>query len=135
MPRAHSRDAAFAWPVGVAFAGSGIHDLDPVLPIGVADQHGDGGAECFAGANAGEELDAVGLDLHASSAPVALLATCEVDVDISGEQWKAGRDAFEDRNERGSVRLAGGGEAEHWEIENAKVAERCGRLGECLGRG
>ncbi len=44
---------------------------------------------------------------------VALLAAGELGVDVGGEQRESGGDAFENGDERLSVRLAGGGEADH----------------------
>ena len=40
----------------------------------------------LAGANAGEELDLVGLDLHAAAAAVALLASRQLVVDVGGQE-------------------------------------------------
>ena len=40
------------------------HDVFPVGPVAVGDQHGDGRAQRLAGADAGEPLDLVALDLH-----------------------------------------------------------------------
>ena len=59
-----------------------------------------------------QELDRVALDLHAAAAAVALLAAGELGVDVGGEQGEPGRHAFEHRDERGTVRFAGGGEAD-----------------------
>src|SRR6185437_8796461 len=92
---------------------SGGHDLLPVLPVAVPDQHGDRGTERLAGPNAGEELDGVLLDLHAASAAVALLPARELGVDVSGGEWKAGRHAFENAHECRAVGFAGGGETNH----------------------
>src|SRR5207247_10612040 len=54
--------------------GSGIrfwrHDVLPVPPVAVPDQHGDGGAEGLAGTNAVQPLDVIGLDFHARAAAV-----------------------------------------------------------------
>ena len=73
--------------------GAGIHDLLPVLPVAIVDQHRDRRAERLAGANAGEKFDRVLLDLHAAPAAVALLAARELGVDVVGEQRQA-RPAF-----------------------------------------
>ena len=88
---------------GVALAGRGIHDLLPVLPVAIMDQHRDRRPERFAGAHAGEEFDGVLLDLHAASAPIALLATRELNVHVVREQRQASGNPFHDRNECGAV--------------------------------
>ena len=82
----HPRDMPLAQPVLVGLAGGWIHDIRPVLPIAVAHQHGDRRSQSFARANAGEELDAIGFDLHATPATVALLPTRELGIDIGYEQ-------------------------------------------------
>src|SRR5690606_37008772 len=65
--------------------GLGPHAPDPVLVVAVHDRHRDGAAEGLATAHAAQDAHAVGLDLHAAAAPVALLTTGEVTVDVRGE--------------------------------------------------
>ena len=129
MSRASSRSylsmpVRSAWPgrtrvtarlrgVGIALARRGIHDLLPVLPVAIVDQHRDRRAERLAGAHAGEELSVVLLDLHAPPAAVALLAARELDVDVLGEEWQARGHSFENGHERVPVGFAGGCEAQH----------------------
>ena len=62
-------------------------------------------------AQAGEHLDPVLLDLLPRRAAVALLAALQVGVDRVAVELEPGREAGDDRDERGPVRLAGGGEA------------------------
>lgn len=76
-------------------------------------EHRDRGAECFTGPYTGLKLNAVGFDLHAAAASIPLLSSRELRVDVVGKQRHAGRQSFENRDERGSVRFAGGGEAQH----------------------
>ena len=74
-----------ATPQGIG-GGIGLrcHDVLPVLPVAIPDQHGDRGAEGFAGADAGEPLDAVGFDLHARAAAVPALAALQLGVHVGG---------------------------------------------------
>src|SRR2546430_11579671 len=44
------------------------HDVLPMLPVAVPDEHGDGRAQRLAGAPAGEPFDLVGLHLYAGAA-------------------------------------------------------------------
>ena len=60
----------------------------------------------------GEHLDAVLLDLLPRRAAVALLPPLEVGVDRVAVELEPGGQPGEDRDERGAVRFAGGGEAE-----------------------
>jgi len=121
VPWSHARDSAFPRGTGdLAFARRGIHDLFPVFPVPIADEHGDRAANRLARAHAGQELRGVALDLHASSAPVPLLSAREVGVDVRSKQWDARRHPFEDADERLPVGLTSGGEAKHW---------KCGRIG------
>jgi hypothetical protein len=112
MSRAWARDRAapLAW---IALAEPGVHDLLPVRPVPVANEHGDRRSERLTRADAGEQLDGIVLDLHAPAAAVPLLAAGQVRVDISGNERHAGGHPLEDADERRPVGLAGGGEAEH----------------------
>ena len=73
-------------------------------------------------AEAREDLDLVGLDLLPGAAPVALLAPPEVGVDRRAVEDEAGREARDDRHERGPVRLAGGRERERHGPKGRPVA-------------
>jgi hypothetical protein len=68
-------------------------------------------------AEAGEHLDGVGLDLLARRAAVALLAAAEVGVDRLAVEHESRRQAGEDGDERGTVRLARGGEVERHDVK------------------
>ena len=104
MSRANARDGATAErAICVLLARSRVHDLPPVLPVAVAHEHGDGPTERLAGAHAGEQFHGVALDLHASPAAVALLATRQVGVHVRGEQGKPGGHSLEDGDERRAV--------------------------------
>ena len=91
MSRTHPRDLPLPGAVGVAVARSRVHDLEPVLPVAVTDQHRDRRAERLAGAHARQELDAIRFDLHAASSAVPLLSAGEVSVDVGGQQGDTGR--------------------------------------------
>src|SRR6185312_3656263 len=97
--------------LGITLAQGGIHDLLPILPIAVGNEHRDWGANRRASSHAGQNLDSVLLDLHASAAAVALLPTREIDVDVLRGNRKAGGHALEDAHESWSVRFAGSGKA------------------------
>jgi hypothetical protein len=83
--------------------GRDVHRLLPVLPVAIADQHGDGAAERVALAHAAQDLRRVHLDLHAAAAAVAELPPTKVageDVLIDGQ---ARGEAFHRRHQRLSV--------------------------------
>ena len=88
------------------------HDVFPVGPVAVGDEHGDGGAERLAGADAGEPLDVVALDLHPRAAAVALHPAGEVAIDPLGGDRQPGGQALDEGDERLAVRFAGGGETQ-----------------------
>ncbi len=81
----------------------GIHDVLPVRPVAVSNVHRDRGPERLAGADAGEELHGIVLDLHAPAAAVALLPSRQFGVDVGGQERHAGGHPFEDADERGAV--------------------------------
>ena len=90
----------------------GVHPLLPVGVVAVGDEDGDRAAEGAAVADAGADLDRVGLDLHPAAAAVAELAPRHVAVERLAVELEPGRHALDDRDEPGPVRLAGGGETE-----------------------
>ena len=90
----------------------GVHPLLPVRVVAVGDQQRDRAAEGAAVADAGADLDRVGLDLHPAAAPVAELAARHVAVERLAVELQPGGHALDDRDEPGAVRLPGGGEAE-----------------------
>src|SRR5262249_57036774 len=84
----------------------GIHGLAPVLEIAVADAEREWGPRGAAAPEAGQHLDCVLLDLHAPAAAVAHLAPRKVAVDGRTVELEPGRQAIQDGDQRGSVRLA-----------------------------
>ena len=87
--------------------------LGPVLPVFVADEDGDGRADGAGVADSGDDFGAVGFDLHAPAAAVALLAPPELAVDgierygyACGKSGQRGHQAF-------AVGLAGGLKSQH----------------------
>jgi hypothetical protein len=64
--------------------------------------------------NAAEYLGAIGLDRHAPAAPVPALTTAELDGDLVDVDRQSCRHSIEDRDERLTVRLAGGQKSQHW---------------------
>ena len=91
----------------------GRHHVPPVLVVAVPDDQGDRAAEGHPVADAGEDLDGVGLDLHAAAAAVAALAAAEVGVDGGAVHGDARGQAVHHHGERGAVGLAGVEEAQH----------------------
>ena len=63
-------------------------------------------------ADAGADLDRVGLDLHPPAAAVAELAARHVAVERLAVELEPGGHALDDRDQPGAVRLACGREAE-----------------------
>src|SRR6266704_3917354 len=106
VPRARPRDLApslGASPRGVRFGG---HDVPPVLPVAIPDEHRDRGAERLAGAHAREPLDLVRLDLHAGAPAVPTHAALQLGVDPFGRHGEARRDPLENPHQTAPVRLA-----------------------------
>ena len=94
----------------------GIFDgqrFGPVLPVLVADEDGDGRADGVRVAHAGHNFGAVGLDLHAAAAAVALLAAPELAIDGVERDGDAGRESGQRRHQAFAVRLAGGLKSQH----------------------
>src|SRR6478609_5599285 len=104
LPLASARRLALRWPRA--------HAPRPVLVVAVADDERERRAERPAVAKARVDLDPVGLDLLAGTAPVPLLAPAEVLVDRRPVEHEPGRQPADDRDQRGAVRLAGGDELE-----------------------
>src|SRR5436305_94257 len=88
------------------------HALAPVGVVAVDDLQRDGPAERVAVADPAGDLGAVALDLHAPATTVAELAAGHVGVEILGRHLQAGRQALDDARQAGTMRLAGGYEAE-----------------------
>jgi len=91
----------------------GVHDLAPALPVTIANEHGDRGADGLSGPHPAEELHLVALDLHPAPASIPLLPSGQLRIDMLSEERQAGGNALEDRDERWPVRFTGGGEAQH----------------------
>ena len=90
----------------------GVHALFPVGVVAIGDRQRDRTAERPAVTNARDDRGAVLLDLHAAAAAVTELAAGEVVVDVVGRQCEAGRHAFDHGDQAGTVRFAGGCEAQ-----------------------
>ena len=86
------------------------HPPRPVLVILVPDDERERRPDRLAVPEPGEHLDAILLDLLARRAAVALLAALEVGVDRVAVELETGREARQDRDEPGPVRLSCGGE-------------------------
>jgi hypothetical protein len=67
--------------------------------VTIRDKHRDGRPERLSAAHAGDELDAVRLDLHPASAAVPLLATRQVDVDVLSKERQPRRHSLDERRE------------------------------------
>jgi hypothetical protein len=101
--------AQLTWWIG-AFVG---HHVFPIGPIAIGNEHGQGRAECLAGAEAGQPLDAVTLDLHAGPAAIALHPAGELAVHPFRRDRKTSRQSLDDGDKGLAMRFACGGEAEH----------------------
>ena len=93
--------------------GADVHGVLPVVPVLVADEEGDRAAERLAFAHAGEDLGAIRLDHHASSASVSTLTAPQIRGDGIGIDREAGGKSFEYRDERLAMRLACGQKTQH----------------------
>ena len=89
------------------------HGALPVLPVLVGNEQRDRRAGRHAVADAAQDLGAVGLDRHAAAAAVAELPPAQLRGDGREVEGQAGRNALEDRDERLSVRFAGGQKSQH----------------------
>ena len=86
----------------------GVHPLLPVGVVAVGDEHGDRAAQRAAVAQAGADLDRVGLDLHPPAAAVAELAPRHVAVERLALELEPGRHPLDDRDQARAVRLPRG---------------------------
>ena len=109
------------------------HLLGPVHPVAVRDPEGDGRAEREAVADAGGDLGAVLLDLHAPAAAVAALAAGHVDGDVVLGEGQAGGEALDEGGEALAVALAGGEEAEASHQEACRSSSAPGMGGRAMG--
>ncbi len=96
--------------------------------IAVTDDERQRRAERATVAQAGEDLHLVGLDLLAGTSAVALLAAAQVVVDHLAVEDETCRQPGDHGHERGTVRLAGGDEA-----ESAHARERTARCMTSIG--
>ena len=103
----HPAPAQLARLVGLV-----AHDVLPVGPVAVVDQHGDGRAQRLAGAHPGEPFDPVALDLHPGAPAVAHHPAGQVAVHPLRGDGQTGGEPFHDGDVALAVGLAGGGEAE-----------------------
>ena len=85
----------------------------PVLPILVRDDERNRAARGDAEADAAQDLRAIGLDRHATPAPVPGLTTAELRRDAIEVERETRRKPFEDRDERLAMRLTGGEKSQH----------------------
>lgn len=81
------------------------HAVSPVGEIVIDDLQGNGRAKRLGKAHAGEYLRGVMLDLLATTATIAALATCKIAIDRIDVDGNARRHAGDDRHERWSMRL------------------------------
>jgi hypothetical protein len=88
------------------------HDVFPVGPVPVGDQHGNGRPERLSSPKTREPFDAIALDFHPGSAPVALHATGELLVHPLSCDWEASRQTLDDGDEGLAMGFAGSGELE-----------------------
>lgn len=136
----------FDWGGGGLAVGErlGGHLGGPILPIAVADEEGDGGAEGEAEAKAGKDFDLVILDAHSGTAAVAELTAGKVAVEEGLFDRQAGWEAFNDNGEGRAVGLASGEESHQCESYSVSlIRSNCtrgrvtlvGARGERLERG
>ena len=84
---------------------------------------------------AGQHLDLVGLDLLARTAPVALLTPAQVLFDALALEQEPGRKPGHDRDERRTVRLAGGGERQCHAVKTKPLRGARAQLSNSLSLG
>src|SRR5205085_1580137 len=98
--------------LGLALRRPRAHPPRPVLVVAVADDERERRSQRAAVPQTGEHLYLVRLDLLPRRASVPLLAAPQIGVDRGLLQHEPGRQPGDDRNEGGTVRLAGGCELE-----------------------
>jgi len=89
--------------IGIALARRRVHDVLPILPVAVRDQHRDRRSNGLPRAHTGQKLDRVALDLHATPPPIPLLPSRQLDVHVLGEQWQSRGHSFQHADQGGSV--------------------------------
>ncbi len=94
----------------VGMAGTRLGHRRQVVDLEILVVHAerDRGPDRFTQPNPGQDLDAVGLDLHPSAAAVSLLAPTEIAVDGFLVELDPGREPFHHADQALSVGLAGG---------------------------
>ena len=112
MPGARQRHGLGPLAAWLALGRPGAHSPLPVRVVAVPDDQGERRPERPAVPQAGEHLDPVLLELLPRAPAVPLLAAREVGVDRVAVEHEPGRQAADDRDERGPVRLARGDELE-----------------------
>ncbi len=108
-----TRSLHLTTPGSITGIGCRRHDIDPVVPIPVSDEHGDRGSEGFTRPYAPEELHLVGLDGHSGPPPMSGHPPPEVVVDVGCAQGHAGGHSLQHGNQSLAVRLTGGREFQH----------------------
>src|SRR2546423_12708410 len=101
MARTRPSDGSFA--VRISLTGRRIHDLLPVFPVPILNEHCDRRSQGLAATHSRQELDVIRFDLHPASAAVALLAARKVDVDVRSDYAKPCHHSLEDGDERKAV--------------------------------
>src|SRR5664279_5063133 len=77
----------------------------PVLPVFVFDEYGDGSADGLRVPNAGDDVNAIGFNLHASAPPEALLPPPELPVQVLDTDWDSSRKAGQSSDKTRPVRF------------------------------
>ncbi len=88
------------------------HDL-PLRPLSVCHLNSDRAALGLAVPDPPKDRDSVGLELHPRATPVPQPAPSQRIADLAAGDEHMSRQPFEDRHQRGTVRLAGGQPSEH----------------------
>ncbi len=87
----------------VGRVGLDAHRVLPVRPVAVSNFERDRTAERLAAAHARENLRAILLDRHPAAASIPQLSSCEIGREIGRTERHAGRNAFNDHDERLTV--------------------------------
>ncbi len=85
----------------------------PVFPVGVGNNHGSAASRWFGVTHAGDDVGAIGFDLHATAASKALLPAPEFVLYCVNRDGYAGGEACEGRHQAFAVGLARRFEPEH----------------------